>query len=105
MVGDVVPEKSSRGIVHIWFSKFQGIFIGYGTLVVVNALLAAIGDLPGFLVVIACDGCSGPIVSITRDLAAVIEIVEYTELQSELVLIRSDIRAVHSERWVAVAHL
>src|SRR2546430_17542521 len=91
-------EKASRGIVYIRFANFQGIFVGYRALIVIYSFFATISDLPGLFVVIASDCRGRPIVPIARDLAAVIEVVEHTELQRQLVFVGSDVSAVHGER-------
>ena len=98
MAGDVVPEKASRGVVYVRFANFQGIFVGYRALIVIYSFFATISDLPGLFVVIASDCRGRPIVPIARDLAAVIEVVEHTELQRQLVFVGSDVSAVHGER-------
>src|SRR5439155_4488636 len=103
VASNVIPEKASRGVVYIGFANFQRIFVGYRALIVIYSFFATISDLPGFFVVVAGNCRGRPIVPIARDLAAVIEVVEHTELQSELVFVGGDVRAVHSERWVAVA--
>jgi len=41
-------------------------------------------------------------VAVTGDVAAVIEIIENAELASKLVLVRSDVLAIHGERRIAV---
>src|SRR5438132_2679623 len=95
---DVIPEEASRRVVYIGFANFQGIFVGYRALIVIYSLFATISDLPGLFVVIASDCRGRPIVPIARDLAAVIEVVEHTELQRQLVFVGSDVSAVHGER-------
>src|SRR5206468_5008725 len=98
VASDVIPEKASRGVVYIRFANFQWIFVGYRALIVIYSLFATINDLPGFFVVVAINCRGRPIVPIARDLAAVIEIIEHTELQGELVLVRRDVGTVHGER-------
>ena len=56
MAGDVVPEKAGRGIIDIRLVVFERVLVGDRALEVVGAFLAAVGDLPGFFVVIAGDG-------------------------------------------------
>ena len=104
MAGEIVPEVAGAGSVHIGFTLLQRKFIGDRALVIVGAFLAAIGDLPGLLVVVAGDGGVRPVVAVARDFAAVIKIVQHSELQSQLVQVGSDIRAVHGQRRIAVAH-
>src|SRR5664279_4815147 len=65
-------------------------------------LFAAVVNLPGLLCVVAANGRSGPHVSIAGDLAAIVEVVENSELPSQLVLVRSDIFPVHDQRGIAV---
>src|SRR5690242_7600274 len=52
VTSNVIPEKASRRVVYIGFANFQGIFVGYGALIVICSLVATISDLPGFLVVV-----------------------------------------------------
>ena len=82
---------------------FEWIFVGDRALEIVGALVAAIADRPGFLVVVAGGGGGGPDVAVSGDFSTVVEIVEHAELQGELVLVGRDVGAVHGERAVAVA--
>ena len=100
---DVVPEKAGGRIVDIRLIVIERIFIGDRALEIVGALLAAIGDLPGFFVVVAGDGGGGPEMAVAGNFSAVVEIVEHAELQRELVLVGRDVGAVHGERGIAVA--
>ena len=60
VASDVVPKKTSGGIVNIGLVMIEGKFIGNRTLEVIGSLLAAVGDLPGLFVVIAGNGGGGP---------------------------------------------
>src|SRR5579862_8657594 len=42
--------------------------------------------------------------TIAGNFSAVIKIIKHSELQSELVLVRSNIGSVQRERWIAIAH-
>ena len=92
-----------RGIVDVGDSLLERKFFGHAAAGIVGALLAAIGDGPGFLVVVAGGGGGGPEVAVAGNFSAVVEIVEHSELQREFVLVGRDVGAVHGERWIAVA--
>src|ERR1700687_3810397 len=100
---EIVPEKSSGRIVGVGLIVFQRIFIGHLTLEVVGALFAAISNLPSLLVVVGGDRCRRPEMTVPRNFSTVVKIVEYAELQRELVLVGCDVLAVHGERGIAVA--
>ena len=100
---EIVPEKAGGRIVNVGLIVLQRIFVGDLALEIVGAFLAAIGDLPGLLVVVGSDRGGRPEMAVAGDLAAVVEIVEHSELQSEFVLVGSDVGAVHGERGIAVA--
>ena len=103
MAGEVVPEKAGAGIVDIGLVVVEGKFIGDCALEVVGAFFAAVGDLPGFFVVVAGDGGSRPEMAVAGNFSAVVEIVEHAELQSQFVLVGRDVGAVHGQGRVAVA--
>ncbi len=105
VVGDVVPEKAGGGIVDIGLIVFERKFVGDGALEIIGSLFAAIGDLPGFFVVVAGDGGGGPEMAVAGNFSAVVEIVEHAELQRQLVLVGRDVGAIHGEGRIAVAGL
>src|SRR5882724_2877664 len=53
VTGEVIPYVTGGGGIHVGFAEFQRKFIGHRALVVINALVAAIANLPGFLVIVA----------------------------------------------------
>ena len=67
-------------------------------------LTAAIGNLPGALEIVGSDGAIGPYVAVTGDFARVVEVVKHAKLQRELVLVRSNVGAVHCQAFVAIAN-
>ena len=89
-------------IVDIRLAQFQRKFVGDCALKIIDALLAAIADLPGLLVVVASDGGIRPVVAVAGDFPAVVEIIKHSELQRQFVLVGSDVRTVHGERRIAV---
>ena len=97
MAGDVVPEEAGAGIIDIGLVVLEGKLVGDRALEVIGALFAAVGDLPGFFVVVAGDGGGGPEMSVAGNFSAVVKIVEHAELQGQLVLVRRDVGAVHGE--------
>src|ERR1700683_1095927 len=80
VAGEVVPKEAGPGIVDIGLIVFERIFVGDGAPEVVGAFVAAVGDLPGFFVVVAGNGGCGPDVAVAGDFSAVIEVVEDAEL-------------------------
>src|SRR4029077_3000830 len=100
---EVIPKKASGRIVDIGLIMLQRIFVGYLALKIVRAFLSAVGDGPGFLVVVAGDRCGGPEMAVSRNFSAVVKIIEHAELQRQLVLIGRDVLAEHGERRIAVA--
>src|SRR5579859_601081 len=104
ITSEVVPENSCARIVHVGLIVVERKFFGDLALKVVGALLAAVGDLPCFFVVVGGDRCSGPDVSVAGDLSAVVEIVEHAKLSRQCVLIGRDVFAVKSERGIAVSN-
>ena len=102
MPRQVAPEIAGRRIVHVGNAEIQRDDVTHAALEVVAALLAAIVDLPGLLVVVAGDGRGGPDVSIAGNFAAVVEVVEDAELPRQLVLVGRDVFAVHHQRRIAV---
>ena len=92
---EIVPEISRGRIVDVGLIVLERIFVRVLSLEIVGALLAAIGDLPGLLVVVGGDGGSGPEMAVAGNFSAIVEIVEDAELQGEFVLVGSDIGAVH----------
>ena len=103
MAGHVIPNVAGAWLVHVRFIFIERDFIGYTALKIVTALIAAVIDLPSLLIVVAGNRGHRPIMSIARDFAAIVEIVEQAELKRQLVLVRSYIGAVHRKRWIAVA--
>ena len=95
MLGDVVPKKAGRGIVNVGLLVVKRIFIGDRALEVVGPLLAAIGDLPGFLVIVRGNRRRRPEMTIPGDFAAVIKVIEHAKLQGKLVLVGRDVCAIH----------
>src|SRR5579872_4715212 len=91
---EIVPEKSSRGIVHVGQVVLQRVFVSILSLKIVGALLAAVGNRPDLFVVVGGDGGGRPEVAVAGNLSAIVKIVEHTELQRELVLVRRDVFAV-----------
>ena len=102
--GEIAPQIAAGRLVHVGNLLQQRIAQGYGTLVVVGSLAAAVGLLPGFLKIVSTDGRSGPDVAIAGDLAGVEKIIEHTELESQLMLVGGDGLAIHGQAGVAVAH-
>jgi len=75
----IVPDETSPGGVDVGFPEFQREFVGDCAAVIVGVLFAAISDLPGLLVVIAGDGGVRPVMAVTRNFAAVVEVVQHAE--------------------------
>jgi hypothetical protein len=101
---EVVPEEAGAGIVDVGDSLLQREFIGHAAAGIVGPLLAAIADGPGLLVVVGGGGGGRPDVAVAGNFSAVVEVVEHSELQGQLVLVGRDVFAVHGQRWVAIAH-
>ena len=93
-----VPGESISG-----WPSIERIFVGHRSLEVVSAFFAAVADLPGFLVVVGGDRSHRPLMAVAGNFSAVVKVVQYTELQGELVLVGSDVGSVHHQRWIAVA--
>ena len=104
LVRSVVPKIPGRGIVHVWFVQIERVLVSDLALVVVGAFLAAVGDLPCLFVVIAGDGGSRPLVAVARHFTAVIEVVEDSKLQRQLVQVGRHVRSIHGQRTIAIAH-
>ena len=100
----VGPEISSAGLVYVGDSLLDRILVSHRALEVVATLAATIRDLPRALGVVAGDGGSRPDVSVARNLAAVVEVVEQPELPRQLMLVRRDVLTIHRQRRIAVAH-
>src|ERR1700688_227448 len=105
IASEVVPEKSGGRIVNVGLIVVEREFVGHLTLKIVGALLAAIGDLPGLLVVVGRDCGGRPYVAVTGHFAAVVEIVEHAKLTSELVLVGRDVFAEKGKRGIANSNL
>src|SRR5262249_6897560 len=73
---EVIADKSGHGIIHIGNVVVDRILVGIQSLEVVGALLAAISDLPGLLVVVGRDRGGGPNVSVARNFPAVVKVIE-----------------------------
>src|SRR5579872_2299260 len=101
----IVPEIAGCGSIYVRLVVIQREFVCDRTLKIVRSFFAAIADLPRILVVIGGDCSRGPLMAVARDLATVVEIVEYTKLQSQLVLIGGDVVSVHRDGRIAVACL
>src|SRR5208282_5850676 len=99
----VIPEETSARIVDVGDSLLERKFFGHAAAGIIGTLFAAIADRPSLLVVVGGSGSGRPEVAVAGNLSAVVEIIEHSELQRELVLVRRDVSAVHGERWVAVA--
>src|ERR1700733_6292896 len=56
VAGDVIPKIAGGRIIDIGLVVIEGVFIGDRALEVVGTLFAAVGNLPGLLIVIAGDG-------------------------------------------------
>src|SRR5579862_2230872 len=102
---NVVPDKAGGGIVNIGLVLVKRVLIGNRSAEIIRTFLAAISDLPRVLVIVAGNGGHRPIVSIARNLATVVEIVQDAELQCYLVQIWSDVGTVHGKRGIAIANL
>src|SRR5208337_1462853 len=76
--------------------------VAHGSLEVVTALLAAIVDRPGPLVVVGVDGGGGPDVPVAGNFATVVEVVKDAELPRQFVLVGRDVFAIHHQRGIAV---
>src|SRR5271157_3921232 len=100
--GQVPPEIAGRRIIYVGNAEVHRDNVTHGPLEVVTALLAAIDDLPGFLVVVAGDGRGGPYVSVAGNFTAVVEVVENAKLPRQLMLVGRDVLAVHHQRRIAV---
>src|SRR5580692_12163198 len=74
VTGHVVPYVSRAWLIHIRLIFVERDFVGHTALKIVGALSASVADLPGLLVVIAGDGRSRPIMPITRNFSAVVEV-------------------------------
>ena len=102
--GQIAPKKTACWIGHIGNLLQQRIVIGYGALVVVGSLAAAITLRPGLFQIIGADARRGPYVSVAGDFAGIEEVVEHSELQCELVLVGRDPVAEHRHFRIAIAH-
>src|ERR1700686_32888 len=96
--GEVVPEKARSGVVNVGDSLLERILFGHASAGVVGTLFTAIADGPRLLVVVGGGGSGRPDVSVAGNFAAVIKIIEPSELQGELVLVGRNVSAVHGER-------
>ena len=103
VLGEVFPKIAAGRLAGVRNFVFDGDPPKQGALGVVGVLLTAIADGPSLGDVVGNRRGGRPDVAITRDIAAVIEIIENAELASELVLVGSDVLAVHGERRVAVS--
>src|SRR5215469_1046485 len=99
----IVPEETGGGIVHVGNVVVERKLVSVLSLKIVGAFFAAVRDLPRLLVIIGGDRCRRPDMSIAGNFSTVVEIVEYAELQCELVLVGRDVCTVHCERRIAVA--
>src|SRR6185369_1730759 len=97
------PEKSGAGLVDVRNSLLHRILVPDHAFVIVGSLAAAVIDLPVALGVIAGDSGYRPVVPVATDFAGVVEVVQHSKLERELVLVRSDIPTVHGERLISVA--
>ena len=97
------PKVAGAGLIDIRLALLQGNAFSHTALVVVRVLIAAIADLPGLLGIVAGDGGHRPNVTISGNLAAVIEVVQNTELASQLMLVGCDGFPVHAQRRIAIA--
>ena len=101
---EIVPDEPSARIVHIGLIVFQRKFVGNLALKIVGAFFTAVGNLPGFFVVIRSNRRHGPDVAVPRNFSTVVKIIKHAELQRELVLIGRDVFAVHGQRRISVSH-
>src|SRR5262249_35971706 len=95
MFRHVRPQVTSPGFVYVRNSLLDRILVSNRVFEVVGSLVPAIRDLPCALGVVAGNRRRGPYVSVTRNFAAVVEIVEHTKLPRQFVLIRRDVLAIH----------
>ncbi len=103
MAREVVPDVTRGGRVDVGLAQLQRKFIGHRTLVVVGALLAAVDDLPGLLVVVAGNRGIRPVVAVAGNFTTVVEIIQHAELQRQFVLVGRDVDSIHGQRRVAIA--
>src|SRR5208337_3421011 len=96
-VGEVIPEETGAGVIDVGDSLLERKLFGDGAAGVVGSLFAAIADGPRLLVVVGGSRSSRPDVAVAGDLSAVVEIVEHSELERELVLVGSDVFAIHRQ--------
>ena len=92
---EIIPNEAGEGIVNIRQIVLERKFVCVLPLEIVRTFLSAICDLPGFFVVVRCNRCCRPNVAVARNFAAIVEVVENTELQCELVLVGRDVLPVH----------
>src|SRR6478672_1870593 len=88
---EVVPDKAGGGIVDVGHVAVEGKLVSHLSLKIVGALFAAVGDLPGFLVVIGRDGGRGPEVAVAGNFYTVVEVVEHAELERQLMFVGGDV--------------
>src|SRR5262249_14218134 len=100
MRGESFPEITAGGFSSVWKIVVSGDAVQESAFGIVSMFVTAIGDGPGLCDIVGDGSGIGPDVAIAGDVATVVEIVENAELFSELVQVRSDVLAVHSERWV-----
>src|ERR1019366_3729678 len=68
-------------------------------------LIAAVTHLPGLFGIVGSDGSHRPNVTISGNLAAVIEVVQDSELASQLMLVGRNGFPIHAQRRIAIARL
>src|SRR5579872_51553 len=105
VASEIVPKKTRCRIVDVGHVVIERKVVRNLTLKIVGALLAAVGDLPGLLVVVGCNRRGRPLMPIPGDFPAVVEVVEHPKLQRELMLVRRNVFSVKRKRWISVSHL
>ena len=97
------PKVAGAGLIDVGLALLQGNAVPHHTLVIVRVLFAAVANLPGLFGVVAGDGRHRPNVTISGNLAAVIEVVQNAELASQLMLVGRNGFPIHAQRGIAIA--
>src|SRR5256885_14660094 len=93
MPREIAPQVAGAWFIHVRNMLLNWISVIHHSFVVVSSLSAPIRDLPCLLGVVARNCGIGPHVTVTRNFAAIVKIVEHTELQCQLVLVGRDLLA------------
>ena len=88
---EIVPKKTRSRIVDVGHVVIERKFVGNLSLEIIGVLFAAVGDLPCHSLLVGSDCRGRPLMAVTRDFPAVVEIIENPELQREFVLVGRDV--------------